>query len=459
MLSNILYRSNKLRRLLPFLVLTTSFCACSSDRPATESDKQMDNAPVVISGHLSRDVAPEGEPIRFWITIENRSGAALQNVRLAHLDTPGFKSATECWDRGTLNTACGVSPGSGPSCSAPGQLPHSRNDEFILCDYLRAGESLSVWGDLRAYDPSLPPNRLYAVVSWNVVLNPQSSSSDIAQSSKVVSFGTAEAVSPSLHWLTWLAKPEVTIPAALAFLGFYLTSRGKKSEERNNVFTAMLSSVHEAAMHYHMPMTSVLSAAINQIDRISTVVAAARKKNEPIPVTHVEIARRGFYYLTMFHWWQRRVFQKVGAYQLKSREGERLLLFLANKHRNELYPFSTEAALRRLDVILGQLNGKYTLDEFLKALDSNQAELKTAWDEFYIWVGTSNCDKDLACLDAFATIMLYEVNSLHLLWYKGPQAMGLSNRAREAIFEVSQGNEYFVRKVEEYLSNATSGEN
>jgi hypothetical protein len=455
---NIFSRSNKLQQIVPCLLLATVIGACSSDRPTTESDKQTDNAAVVISGHLSREVAPEGALIRFWITIENRSGAALQNVRLAHMDTPGFKSATDCWDRSALNTACGVSPGTGPSCSAPGQLPSPRNDEFLLCQYLRAGESLSVWGDIRAYDPSLPANRLYAVVSWNVVPNSQSTSSEVMQSSRVVSLGTAEVVSPNLHWLTWLAKPEVTIPAALAFLGFFLASRGRKAEERNNVFTAMLSSVHDAVMHYHMPMTSILSAAISQIDKVCSPVAEARKRNESIPLALIETARRGFYFLTMFHWWQKRVFQKVGAYQLKSRMGERLLLFLANKHR-QLYPLSNETALRRLDVILGKIDAKHTLDDFLKVLDSGNAELRAAWDDYFAWVGTPNCEKDLACLDAFATIMLYEVNSVHLLWYGGPPLMALSNRAREATIGAGRDDEYFERQVRDYLNNASGGQN
>jgi hypothetical protein len=456
---NFFGRSNKLQKIVPCLVLAAIIGACSSDRPTTESERQADNAGVVIAGHLSRDVAPEGEPIRFWITVENRSGAALQNVRLAHMDTPGFKSVTECWNRSALNTACGVLPGTGPSCSAPEQLPNPRNDEFLLCQYLRAGESLSVWGDLRANDPSLPANRLYAVVSWNAVPNSPSTSNEVVQSSRIVSLGIAEVVSPNFHWLTWLAKPEVTIPAALAFLGFFLASRGRKAEERSNVFTAMLSSVHDAAMHYHMPMASMLSAAINQIDKVCSPVAEARKRNESIPPAFIETARRGFYYLTMFHWWQKRVFQKVGAYQLKSRIGERLLLFLANQHRHALYPLSTETALRRLDVILGKIDAKHTLDDFLKALDSGQAELRAAWDEFFAWVGTPNCEKDLACLDAFATIMVYEVNSLHLLWYGGPPFMALSNRAREATIEVGRDDEYFQRQVRDYLDSATASQN
>ena len=35
--------------------------ACGGDRPTTESEKQTDTGPVLVSGHLSRDVAPEGQ--------------------------------------------------------------------------------------------------------------------------------------------------------------------------------------------------------------------------------------------------------------------------------------------------------------------------------------------------------------------------------------------------------------
>jgi len=38
--------------------------ACGGDRPTTESEKQTDTGPVLVSGHLSRDVALRGNPFR-----------------------------------------------------------------------------------------------------------------------------------------------------------------------------------------------------------------------------------------------------------------------------------------------------------------------------------------------------------------------------------------------------------
>src|SRR6267143_2574781 len=71
------------------LLVILMCCGCSSDRPAAEPEKATDKATVAVSGHLSRDMAPEGQPIRFWITIENSSSMPLHDVRLAHMDTPG----------------------------------------------------------------------------------------------------------------------------------------------------------------------------------------------------------------------------------------------------------------------------------------------------------------------------------------------------------------------------------
>jgi hypothetical protein len=78
----------------------------------------------------------------------------------------------------------------------------------------------------------------------------------------VIPLGTAEAVSAKYHWLTWLAKPEISIPSLLAIFGLYLTGRTKKLEEKNEIRATMLNSVHNDVMHYHMPMASAASAVI-----------------------------------------------------------------------------------------------------------------------------------------------------------------------------------------------------
>jgi hypothetical protein len=438
-------------------------CGCNSERPLTEPEAHSENGTVVLGGHLSRDIVEEGEALRFWITVENRTSTPLENVRITELDTPGFKKIRWCWGPSVAAKGCANRPDAklqvlDPDCAAASGRESSSADEWLLCQSLKPGESLVVWGDLSVDDPYLPPERLYAVVSWTATPShptsvsgrasteatgrkdsiPEDTKPAMEASSRVFPLGTAEPVS-ALHSLTWLTKPEISIPAALAILGLCLTWLAARRDERSKVFTAMLGAVHDSAIHYFMPMCSTLSAAMLYIRK-------AREDASP-----GENARWGFYYLTMFHWWQRRVLNKVGAYQLRSRTGEKLLLALSGKHR-ELYPRSTEAAWRRLDAILSDLQKETTLDEFLGTLDGGDSDWAGAWSDFAGWVKTDNCKNDLDFLDSFTQVMLYEVNGLHELWYGTRSPMKLTEDTRKAIMAVATGD--FRFEVQNYLQVA-----
>jgi hypothetical protein len=439
---------------------------CNSERPAAEPQLHSESGTVVLDGHLSRDTVPEHEALRFWITVENRTGVSLDNLRIAELDTPGFEKIRGCWGadaeaKGCANTsAAGALPpqASHSSCAPANDSKAEGPDEWLLCRSLKPGESIAAWGDLSVRDTSFPPERLYAVVSWeeppdtpadvkgkaasgtngrNLPPPPGGSpSSEI--SSRVVLLGTAEPVS-GFHSFTWLTRPEISISAAIAILGLFLNWLTSRRDERSKVFTAMLGAVHDAAIHFFMPMCSTLSTAMFYIRKARLDAAPG------------ENARFGFYYLTMFHWWQRRVLNKVGAYQLKSRTGEKLLFALSSKHR-ELYPRTTEAAWRRFDVILSDLQKETTVDEFLVTLDGGDPDWIGAWNDFAAWVKTDNCKSDLNYLDAFTQIMLYEVNGLHEVWYGTRSPMKLSDEAKEAIRNIAKGE--LDPEAEDYLQKA-----
>jgi hypothetical protein len=419
---------------------------CNSERPAVEPDVHSENGTVVLGGHLSRDTVEEGEALRFWISVENRSSMPIENVRIAGLDAPGFKKARWCWGPSAAAKGCTDAPNAmpqvvDPDCAPANEPSSTGSDEWLLCRSLKPGESLVVWGDLSVDDPYLPPERLTAVVNWTETLAGTKPSTEV--SSKVVPLGTAEPVTP-LHVLTWLTKPEVSIPGMLTVLGLYLAWQTKRRDERSKVFTAMLGAVHDAAIHYFMPMCSTLSAAMDYTGKAGKDAAPG------------ENARRGFYYLTMFHWWQRRVLNKVGAYQLRSRTGEKLLYALSSRHR-ELFPRNTEAAWRRYDAILSDLEKETTLDEFLRALDDGDPDWTEAWNDFAAWVKTDDCKNDLSVLDAYYQVMLYEVNGLHELWYRTRSPMKLSDDTRVTIMEAAtrQGSKF---EAESYLQAAESND-
>jgi uncharacterized repeat protein (TIGR01451 family) len=419
------------------MIAVTAIWGC--EKPAAEPDKQTDNATIITSGHLSSDVAKTGESIRFWIMLENRSGAPLQNVRLADLDTPGFRYTEGCWRSGAQIPSC-VSPEMNPSCSAsdkpvPQQQPL---DQFALCQYLRPAESLTVWGDLLATDWMLPAHRQYAVLSWSNPSDPKSKQSMETRSLRLVSLGTADAVWPYAHWLLWLAKPEVVLPGLFGLFGYFIAARSKKLEQRNNIRATMLTSAHEEVMHYHMPTLTALSAAIFFIDQVNTSVGT---KTTLVPGGLApdvrQHARRGFFYLTLFHWWQRRTFNKVGGYHLSNVAGEQLLLLTSNMHRN-LFGLNEEKARIQLMSMIQFFTRETTEFDFLSKLDGGDPIIVDRWNDFVSYLGTEHSARDASILEAHAQVFLYEANAIHAGWYTTPIRLILSSRADSVVHEVER---------------------
>src|SRR2546429_4729094 len=107
-------RARRCRAVVP-TILTLLFCvaaggavllaqenAAEKKAPSHLQEKQPDKKPktdkpdepkdgVVLTGHLSRDSARPDGKIRFWITVENRTSAAIRNLHVADFFTPGFE--------------------------------------------------------------------------------------------------------------------------------------------------------------------------------------------------------------------------------------------------------------------------------------------------------------------------------------------------------------------------------
>src|ERR1700742_4303356 len=119
-----------------FLAAVLALFFASAPRATLGQGKPASDGRVAVSGHLSRDAVRKGTDIRFWITIENRSPASLQNVHLDRLEITGFEKSRWCWGPVFDMNGCGVAVRSGPACFA---TDHSARDsepgrEFELCD-------------------------------------------------------------------------------------------------------------------------------------------------------------------------------------------------------------------------------------------------------------------------------------------------------------------------------------
>src|SRR5262249_15616780 len=173
----------------------------AKSRPGTESQqgvaKTTEKKPAVsqsaeshdgvsIIGHLSRDSARPDGKIRFWIMIENKSGAPISKLRFVDFFVPGFDRPEQ------LSGGC--------AGATWGQI----------CATLPPQATVTVWGDLSAAPEGAPKENAFAVLVWDSDLRP-------AQSA-VVQLGEIQRLSwYSAAW-RWLSQLDVGLPTLTAML-------------------------------------------------------------------------------------------------------------------------------------------------------------------------------------------------------------------------------------------------
>ncbi len=431
-----MYSPRAIERTFPaaLFLLTFPLLAHAQAKPAAAGTGN-----VASSGHLGRDMVKQNDEVRFWISVENKTTFPILNIHLDRLEHAGFEKKRWCWGTSFEKQACGIEVRPGPSCLAPGQKEFRTDDQFLLCPYLRPGESLAVWGDLIATD-DLPPHELSAVLSWKLGQKPvipckQKDSTKCpaveppqeAESSQFVALGRAEPVAPWRYFFRrYTPRTEILIPGALTVLGFFFTWWTGRNEQRNQIWTTMLGKVHGFAMRYYMPAASICAGAVAGTDVFRTAARAARLAGAAgpaaiaaaVPAANLEAGRKGFTFLMMFHWWRRETFLKVGAYHLRTRSGEDLLRIFAGDH-DRAFLGPTEAIRRSLDRIKNMLAKATTSDEILELLDGGHPDLNALWPLFVNWAASENCNRDLGVLEAFVSVTVYEVNRVSKDWYPG----------------------------------------
>ena len=202
-------RPNWLRLALALTVLLFGRGATAAQTQETNA-KPEEKDDVALAGHMARSVVRTDDSVRFWITIRNRTGGALQHIRIVHQDTPGFGDLRPCWGS-NVDATCGLPADTDELCKAPGNSADPGSRGNLLCAYLNPGGAFTIWGDLPANAAEFR-HRNFLVLSWDDGSGKRTLSS--------VDLGESETVSRWLSPIIWLrGKPEVTIPAALTLLG------------------------------------------------------------------------------------------------------------------------------------------------------------------------------------------------------------------------------------------------
>ena len=425
------------------LVLTWSSYAQAQKQDAEKAAAKADKS-VVLTGHIARQHVRVEDSVRFWVTIENPSDNPLTNLRLDHMDTPGFGPPQHCWGS-AVAANCGLAAGAQDVCQVPGNAAVSGSGGDLLCAELPAHQSFTFWGDLPAKQ-SESNHRNFAVLGWQ---------QDGRGSMASVDLGETETA----HWLvspflTLRGKPEVTLPAGLALLGLWAASWARKREERAQMANTMLAESHKASMQYNMPAASMIAAAGSAL-RTYFEASPAGPPAAPAADPAESKLRLGFYYLTMYQWWHQQMFREVGAYHFKNRTGEMILRTLYGKHK-DLFPLIHDEQRRKLDKVLVLVRKETTVDDFLGLLEYPRTDVAEAWGIFRAWAATDGIHEDRHVLEAYRAVLVFEVNRAYLTWHGALVPPELTPEASELIKVCDiLGNQRKSRaETEEYLIRA-----
>jgi hypothetical protein len=448
-----------------------------SDSPQAKAENKSD---IVIVGHLSRDSAMPGETVRFSIVIENGSDAALRNIVIEHLDSPGFQLVRRCWSADAKNAAC-ISAGESPPAMAATCNPQGDK----LCDELGPHQTLTVWGDLLHGPCAAPSQQDFAVIRWNLK---GFDSHGIAQLGSLESLGSWRG-----RWLKVTQDWNLGIPFWLAvfsgLFAYWQHRRDKKDEaaqkerddkeelarqKREEVSKAdeaakkakakadqveiehvgrtwqmMLPEIHRLALTHYMPIASTTQG----------VVQSVRKCANP-QGQNLENFQTAFCYTLRLHWRRLKMKRDGASWYFKNRTAEDLVVELMQKHQGNL-GINQGVGREALDQLLPLLGPLSTITETVQQLAGISGSPKQFMDEYFHWVCTADAQADTIILNVIAKILEYETNRPYLYWYKEVQPLSLTAVEASAVESVAahpfSGKADMAIRVGQYLAEVGQG--
>jgi hypothetical protein len=373
---------------------------------------------VALSGQVVRASVPEGKPLHFVITIENRSETPIKDIRLERIDPWEFHEIP-----GSISVPAGnvcQAPASRGARSSPRQTPPAAS---VICAYLAPHQAFAFWGDLKADEPVSRQNA-FAVLRWESLAGGSVGS---------VSLGEVESLE-RIRWIWYLLlhEWELGVPTLVAFLGglvagwkWFWVWRGKKAAEladkRSKTWNLMLRDSHRTALRYYMPIATAVNSLIREMKRF-------RESGS----TDLDTAKSAFYYLLKFHWEIRRTRRELGAYYFKNRLAEGLVYDLFDKH--SVY-FGAE--LLRINLLLEPcldlMSVDTTVEDIVGMITAGVVPVDGLWDHFRVWLGRRRSQADSPVLEAYLGILVYEANRPYQHWYGNLEPLELSAEARRVV--------------------------
>jgi hypothetical protein len=459
-----------------FLLLLLSAAAGGSTAKAQSSPGQVVPAPfpvpatsgdVSISAGLSEVMVKAEEPVKFWLTIRNRSSVAIENVALDPSGLSHYTIISRCW-RPASGASC--VPSATAASNSPGTAAVTTADTIV--QKIEAGQTLSVWGELSTTERH-DAETLYVTVEWT---GNQKQSQVIVPLGQITARDWPDSLQHFLAWFLGLLK-DLALPILLAYLAYRFKKwederegnrqkdewnrqadrqdaakkldeakqqaqkdldlarqdaekkldqqRQEQEHERMQLlqtWNMMLPVSHRGATRYYMPMASAANGALERLRRCTEKLEA---KQGSIYADGDE-CRHALYYFLLLRRRARRIGDEIGGFYFKDRIGERLAGACWNKFAG-LYLKDRRTARESLSRVLTDLDPNEKLGTFLKKLNGEQPDGSTleraknpyqiVLAEFHEWLAKQECKECVPLLQAFLALLRFEMNKPYSYWY------------------------------------------
>lgn len=411
---------------------------------------------VVLEGHLSATSAAQRDLLRFWITVTNRSDVAVDDVRIEHLDTPGFEIRTRCWVSGAPS-GCGVPTGA-PDLARAG-------DETEIAPHLAPGEARTIWGDLEANRPNDPAS-FVAVIGWTTGGTQRSWSSVVLGNAASLTY--CEKLWASFRDLVKdLGLPILLVLVPVGF-GYYqhLRDQHEQAEETrraqiSQTWNLMLPDSHMVTRKYYLPIL----AALGQANRNAKKYLDSPARESYEAQNDLTLA---FHYVMLFAWHAREATWRVGGFFFKDRIGEQLAFNAYLMYWNSYG--SDSKTLQNRGRLLDLMNAKMSFPQFIALrthvpppdgpatppTPSSEEIWEAAWKDFQRWMkdngGNGYLNGALPYLRAYGAVMLYEANRPYELWYGSNKSLELLGGTEEILLSLTE--ELTTDEIKRYLAAA-----
>lgn len=369
---------------------------------------------VVSSGYVESKRIASGDSFPIWISFENRSDREIRDLHFVDFRTAGLKAAGHCWVPVRPRVPAGPRF---PSCIPDSPQP---NLPSLLPRSLGPGQALTVTGDLLRTSKS-GEFMLTGIYGWT--------DAGGYEHRALLPLGPIEVTK---DWEDWKGRvredfptvlKDVVLPVAkdLAWplVGFLLGLLFKSGEQKRaalqQTWNQMLTTSHETAKDYYMPVSAAANWFLGSLESDST--------SDP---------DEAFYNFALFFRRMRKTFDEISGFYFKDRVGEELAIQCWNFIFDSFVgSFPNRTGAENKELLMSTISPAESLQEYKRKLSPDatyafpfpaRAKLLKVRQRFDQWVTRDEFKKlDLPILTVFFLVIDYEINRPYDPWYAEPQ--------------------------------------